>query len=748
MDYNNEIPFERRPHQGFHDTSEEKPEKKERDFKRLRRSDLESDLRSQVEERKRREDAMKLKELRDKDMAEYLRRQEKNIKQASRKRHKLVLPNPLVTDQELDNVVKMGIASQEVRKFDGGTTDRLLGDYDALGGGITPGADVGAGSGQIMGTPAGMTPARLKAMRTPMVPGGDQIENTIMAQAKNLLALQEATETPLKGGANIAMNEISDSKAVIQTPNVVFGKTPKRAADNDEDEGSKKKKKKGGDNPEATPARDALGMNKPEGLVSAQFNFDDDLNDDFLGGDAGDLESQLNNLPEPKNDFEIVAPDQDEDEDGMVDEAGETGEADEDQLRKQLADMDMDQETINARTAEDMEETLEKERAREEAEREAKLEKRHTTIKRDLPRPSIINESNLRQSETDFNSLDRLSYAEELIKQEMVKMMHYDALYYPGDNQIPSDAKARNKRKGIVGPEVHQSYLTHMPYEDISIEEHVSAQELIEMESERLKAVSDHGEYDYKHITDECRQQLLFIPNHQRWTRTSLASRRDRLDSCQTRLETNKNIMTKQAKLAAKHEKKLKVLTAGYQSRNNNLTKDLETIGKSLLETYRDCETFSRMSKMEKMNGEVRATKSKLLHDKQQGRHSELQKEFDGLSHDIKRMMSLMQRQQNEMAEYAKTENIRIEADKAKEQLDADLGEEQEAEEIQHEEFEQEVIEDEMEENDGSEDQDGGDQNEVDQNGEDQNEEDQNESNHQNSENGGNEEQIDENEQN
>ena len=150
----------------------------------------------------------------------------------------------------------------------------------------------------------------------------------------------------------------------------------------------KRRKRRAGrvNNPEATPARDALGMNKPEGLVSAQFNFDDDLNDDFLGGDAGDLENQLNNLPEPKNDFEIVAPDQDEDEDGMVDEDGENAreETGEDQLRKQLADMDMDQETINARTAEDMEETLEKERAREEAEREAKLEKRHTTIKRDL----------------------------------------------------------------------------------------------------------------------------------------------------------------------------------------------------------------------------------------------------------------------------------------------------------------------------------------------------------------------------
>merc|ERR1711972_1010658 len=143
---------------------------------------------------------------------------------------------------------------------------------------------------------------------------------------------------------------------------------------------------------EATPARDALGVNKPEG-VTAQFNFDDDLNDDFLGGDAGDLENQLNNLPEPKNDFEIVAPE--EDENAMEEDNDENDEnaPNEDELRKQLAEMDMDQETIDARAAEDMEETLEKERQREEAERQARMEKRHEPIKRDLPRPSIINES-------------------------------------------------------------------------------------------------------------------------------------------------------------------------------------------------------------------------------------------------------------------------------------------------------------------------------------------------------------------
>ena len=95
-----------------------------------------------------------------------------------------------------------------------------------------------------------------------------------------------------------------------------------------------------------------------------------------------------------------------------------------------------------------------------------------------------------------------------------------------------------------------------------------------------------------------------------------------------------------------------------------------------------------------------------LLFDKQVKRHNELQSEFDTLSHDIKSMMALVQRQHNEMEQYAAAENERIELEKkakaAKAQLDADLGEEQEAEEIQ-----QEIIEEEVDDQDGVEVQEG-----------------------------------------
>jgi len=184
-----------------------------------------------------------------------------------------------------------------------------------------------------------------------------------------------------------------------------------------------------------------------------------------------------------------------------------------------------------------------------------------------------------------------------LIKQETLKMLHYDALYYPSFNQIPpdpKDKKAARTRKHIPGPDTHMNYLQLVPYADIEPEEYQQAADLIEMEVERLKACTDHGNYDYSHIVDEVGQQLMFLPTGSKWTRNSLCSRKDRLDSCELRLTTNKQIMTRQGKQAARTEKKLKVLTAGYEKRNEQLAKELVTIGESINSTVRDIKTFSK----------------------------------------------------------------------------------------------------------------------------------------------------------
>ena len=53
--------------------------------------------------------------------------------------------------------------------------------------------------------------------------------------------------------------------------------------------------------------------------------------------------------------------------------------------------------------------------------------------------------------------------------------------------------------------------------------------------------------------------QVLYLPSQKRYTRANLASKKDRIESLRERLETNRSHMTREAKRAAKIEKKLKV---------------------------------------------------------------------------------------------------------------------------------------------------------------------------------------------
>lgn len=59
--------------------------------------------------------------------------------------------------------------------------------------------------------------------------------------------------------------------------------------------------------------------------------------------------------------------------------------------------------------------------------------------------------------------------------------------------------------------------------------------------------------------------QVLYLPSQGRYTRASLASKKERLESLEKKLEQNRNHMTREAKKAAKLERKLKIHLGGYQ---------------------------------------------------------------------------------------------------------------------------------------------------------------------------------------
>ena len=95
VDYNAEIPFEKQPAIGFYDTTEEQYDPFAPDFHRLRRQQLEGEMRSEKEEKERKKDKNRLKQRKENEVSSALLQGD----QPAAKRSKLVLPEPSNIDQ-------------------------------------------------------------------------------------------------------------------------------------------------------------------------------------------------------------------------------------------------------------------------------------------------------------------------------------------------------------------------------------------------------------------------------------------------------------------------------------------------------------------------------------------------------------------------------------------------------------------------------------------------------------------------
>ncbi|KRT79782.1 hypothetical protein AMK59_6609 [Oryctes borbonicus] len=549
VDYNAEVPFEKRPTPGFYDTSKEIVDPMAPDFSRMRQQNLDGELRIEQEERERRKDKQKLKQRKENDIPLAML----NNQEPAKKRSKLVLPEPQISDQELQQVVKLGRASEFAREVaaESGveTTDSLLADYS-----ITP--------------QAGATP------RTP-APQTDRV----LQEAQNMMALTHV-DTPLKGGLNTPLHNSDFSGVVpqsqtVSTPNTVLT-TPFRSARAD---GSLTPASLGFMTPkngavmpvgttreDHTPStvRDKLNINAEDSLdigttPAEHRSYQISLKEQLKIG--------LSSLPTPKNDYEIVVPEQAE---------SEAQEAIRDQLVEDQADVDARREA----------------ELKEKAARELAL--RSQVIQRDMPRPQDVNLAVLRPP-SESHSLTEIQKAEELIKREMVTMLYFDSLKTPILQQ-------QIKRQAIIQAQ-QLAYLEQHPYESISKEELEKAKFLLTREMDVVKHGMNHGDLSldaYTQVWEECLSQVLFLPNQNRYTRANLASKKDRLESAEKKLEQNRTHMSREAKRAAKMEKKLRILTGGYQSRAQALIKQLQDLYEQMDQAHLELNTFKFLQAQEK----------------------------------------------------------------------------------------------------------------------------------------------------
>ncbi|KAL0561944.1 hypothetical protein IC582_002389 [Cucumis melo] len=600
IDYNAEIPFEKKPPPGFFDVSEEDRPVEQPKFPTTI-EELEGKRRIDVEAQLRKQDIAKNKIAQRQDApSAVLQANKLNDPEMVRKRSKLMLPAPQISDHELEEIAKMGYAS-----------DLLAGNEELAGG---SGATRALLANYAQTPRQGMTPFRTP-QRTPAGKG-----DAIMMEAENLARLRES-QTPLLGGENPELHPsdfsgVTPRKKEIQTPNPMLtpsatpggvGLTPRSGM---------------------TPARDAYSF----GMTPKGTPIRDELriNEDMDAHDSAKLESQrqadlrrnlslgLGNLPQPKNEYQVV-----------------------------MQPIPEDKEELEEMIEEDMSDRIARERAEEEARQQALLRKRSKVLQRELPRPPTASSELIRNSlmradgdKSSFVPPTPIEQADEMIRKELLALLEHDNAKYPIDEKVNKEKKKGSKRTGN-GP--NAVIPTIDDFEDTEMEE---ADYLIKEEARYLCAAMGHeneslDEFVEAHKT--CLNDLMYFPTRNAYGLSSVAGNHEKLPALQDEFEYVKKKMDEDTEKAVRLEKKVKVLTHGYETRaKQSLWPQIEATFKQIDTAATELECFEALQKQEMSAASHRISGIWEEVQKQKELERTLQLRYGKLLEDLEKMQKIM----------------------------------------------------------------------------------------------------------
>ncbi|KAF2460978.1 Pre-mRNA-splicing factor CEF1 [Lineolata rhizophorae] len=474
MDYNADIPFEKAPAQGFYDTAEE-------DFRNEKQREAFDPRKQQLATKRKvdQEDGEDDRKRRKNDKggqsaataAALKAGQMQKIREAEQlsKRRALVLPAPQVSEGELEDIVKMGMAGDRASQLAGAS------DNEATKGLISNYTNI-----------ANQTP-----IRTPRAP---QEEDRIMNEIKNARARTEM-QSALFGGENTPMLEgtgttgyegSAPTKHDLRTPNPLA--TPFR---------------QGGAGPGATPVQGGATGATPMRTPRDNFHLNQENAMQLVGQTPRDiklretamrqdLKNKLAALPKPKEtEWELEIP--------------------EEQAEGEVVELSEEDAAIRDR----------RNRALQEAAERADFQRQSQVVQKGLPRPSKID------IDAVFEKASTLpDPINSMIAKEMSAMVANDALKFGGASVAGSSrplevfdddalAKARmeialelsadEERKKVAEfdkawQEVHAS--SKLPglegYEDGEDEQQIMAATFDELQDEIMKAAEKGNKIEKK----------------------------------------------------------------------------------------------------------------------------------------------------------------------------------------------------------------------------------------------------------
>lgn len=607
IDYNAEIPFEKKPPPGFFDVTDEERLVEQPKFPTTI-EELEGKRRVDVEAQLRKQDVAKNKIAQRQDApSAILQANKMNDPETVRKRSKLMLPAPQISDHELEEIAKMGYASDllagnEELTEGSGATRALLANYSQ--------------------TPRqGMTPLRTP-QRTPAGKG-----DAIMMEAENLARLRES-QTPLLGGENPELHPsdfsgVTPKRRDVQTPNLMLtpsatpggvgstpggvGSTPRISMTPSRDAHSF------GITPKGTPIRDELHINEDMDMhdsAKLELRRQADL--------RRNLRSGLGSLPQPKNEYQVV-----------------------------IQPIPEDNEEPEEKIEEDMSDRLARERAEEEARQQALLRKRSKVLQRELPRPPVASLDLIRNSlmradedKSSFVPPTLIEQADEMIRKELLGLLEHDNAKYPLDEKTEKEKKKGGKRSANG-----KSAGSVPDIEDFEEAELKEADNLIKEEVQFLRVAMGHDnesldEFVEAHKT--CLNDLMYFPTRDAYGLSSVAGNMEKLAALQNEFDNVKKRMEDDTKKAQRLEQKIKLLTHGYQMRAGKLWTQIEATFKQMDTAGTELECFQALQKQEQLAASHRINGLWEEVQKQKELEQTLQSRYGDLIAEQERIQSLI----------------------------------------------------------------------------------------------------------
>ncbi|KAH0827999.1 pre-mRNA splicing factor component-domain-containing protein [Lanmaoa asiatica] len=549
--YNTDIPFEKKPAPGFYDTSEEQARITSapvgQSLRRLENKRKTDDDEAERRKRQRRNAENKVNEPHQTKFIAARDAQIQKLKEADSigRRRKLVLPGAQVGETELEEIVKIGQIGEKTKALvaDGSAaTSKLIGEYEGLEG------------ARMARTP------RTAPQQDNVLTEARNLRNMIIAQTP--LLGDENTPLHVGPGGGTGFEGATPRHQVAFTPNPLA--TPLHSGVGPDGLATPHGV---GATPLRTPMRDNLSINPATGMATGG----ETPRDQRLRVDSAKraLKVGFMSLPKPENNFELLVPEGEEEE--------QTGGP---MVEEDAAERD-------ARLK----------RMREEEERRI-LARRSKPVQLDLPRPARVDVAQLLQ-DLNIGDDDELTDARKLINTELASLLFHDCIAHPlpGTNlpggtvstyEMPDDDDLAQAKS-----QVHFELATAIGFPDAT-----EAQL-----KEGLITLTNNEEQDESISWAHVRQRLAFDNNTRTWVDPDALSLDERIAGYTTLLDECQEQMSKEASKAAKVEKKLGITLGGYQARYKALSKRVIDAFDELVKTKVDYDSFSRLAANESVAG-------------------------------------------------------------------------------------------------------------------------------------------------